>query len=143
MSKFSFRHARFLVNFHLMVIWSRFTRRFHALAWRRRIAISPILRFRRHWRLKRPISISAWLSQLPCLGGVDSKPLPQPSPVLFAEALHQRLASMGAQVIHDQMNGVGSGIVLGDAAQKIGKFGDERVGVTLVKSTPALGSMPQ
>jgi hypothetical protein len=56
-------------------------------------------------------------------GVVDSKAFPQPAPVLFAESLHQRFAGMGAQVIHDQMNGVGSWIVLGDAQQKIGKLG--------------------
>jgi hypothetical protein len=38
---------------------------------------------------------------------VNSKAIPQPSSRRFAEAIHQRLAGMGAQVVHDQMDGVG------------------------------------
>ena len=60
-------------------------------------------------------------SMLRCV--VNGKAIPQPSAHLFAEAIHQRFAGMGAQVVHDQMDSVGGGIVLGDLQYKIGKLG--------------------
>ena len=53
---------------------------------------------------------------------VNGKTIPQPSSRRFAEAIHQRLAGMGAQVVHDQMDGVGGWIVRGDLQDKVGKL---------------------
>ena len=67
-------------------------------------------------------------------GVVNGKAFPQPSARRFAEAVHQRFAGVGAQIIQDQMDGVGGGIMLGDVEHEIGKNSeDERVGVTFVK----------
>jgi len=70
-------------------------------------------------------------SMLRCV--VNGKTIPQPSARHFTEAIHQRLAGMRAQVVHDQMDGVSGGIVRGDLQDEVGKLGDARVGVTLVK----------
>ena len=48
--------------------------------------------------------------------------LPQPSASFFAESIHQRFAGVGAQVVYDQMDDVGGGVVLGDLQQKICKL---------------------
>ena len=79
------------------------------------------------------------------MGGrvVYRKAIPQPSTNLFPKAVGQRLTGVGAQIVDDQMNGVCCRIVRGDLQNEIGKLGDERVGVTLVNCTPALGSIPQ
>ena len=54
---------------------------------------------------------------------VNGKAIPQPSSRHFAEAIHQRLAGVGAQIIHVQMDGVGGGIVRGDLQDEAGKLG--------------------
>jgi hypothetical protein len=54
---------------------------------------------------------------------VNGKAIPQPSGHHFAEAIHQRLAGMGAQVVHDQMDGLGGEIVRGDIQDEFGKLG--------------------
>jgi hypothetical protein len=54
---------------------------------------------------------------------MHSKTIPQPSTIRFAETVNQRLAGVGAQVVHGQMNGFGGRIVLGDFQDEIGKLG--------------------
>jgi len=54
---------------------------------------------------------------------VNRKAIPQPSARLFTEPIYQRLAGVGAQVVHHQMDGFGGGIVLGDLQNEIGKLG--------------------
>ena len=53
---------------------------------------------------------------------MHSKTIPQPSTIRFAETVNQRLASVGAQVVYDQMDGVSGRIVLGDFQDEIGKL---------------------
>ena len=74
---------------------------------------------------------------------VRRKTVPQPTASSFSESFHQSFAGVGTQVVHDQMDGIGLRIASGDIQQVIGKLAEQRVGVTLVKCRPALGSIPQ
>ena len=59
------------------------------------------------------------------MGGrvVRRKAIPQPSAMLFPKAIRQRLAGVSAQVVHDQMDGIGGRIVGGELQDKVGKLG--------------------
>ena len=45
---------------------------------------------------------------------MHGEPLPKSFVCLLAESLHQRLTGMRAHVVHNQMDGIGGGVVLGD-----------------------------
>ena len=62
-----------------------------------------IRRVPRHWRVKRLISVSAWLSQLPETG----------APTL-AEVIGRRPAAMDVEIVHHQVKGAGKGIAAND-----------------------------
>ena len=74
---------------------------------------------------------------------MHGKARPEPSACFLAESVHQCFAGVGAQVVQNQMDGIGDGAVLGNLQDEIGKFWRRARGVTLVKCTPAWGSMPQ
>ena len=75
---------------------------------------------------------------------MHGKARPEPSARFLAESVYQCFAGVGAQVVQNQMDGIGAGVVLSAISKmKSANSGDERVGVTLVKCTLALGSTPQ
>ena len=45
---------------------------------------------------------------------MHGKARPQPSARLLAESVHQCFAGVGAQVVQNQMDGIGAGVVLGN-----------------------------
>lgn len=51
------------------------------------------------------------------------KAIPQPSAIVFPKAIRQRLAGVSAQVVDDQMDGVGGWIVGGELQDEVGKLG--------------------
>jgi hypothetical protein len=61
---------------------------------------------------------------------------PQPSARLPAESVHQSFAGVGAQVVQNQMDGIGTGVVLGNLQDEIGEFRRRAVGVTLINARP-------
>jgi hypothetical protein len=80
------------------------------------------------------MAISAWFSQLPCLGGVvNRESIPQPASRFLAEPFHHRLAAMRVQIVQHQVNGVSFGIADGKVQQVVGNRGEERSRVTLGK----------
>src|ERR1700692_1732975 len=48
--------------------------------------------------------------------------LPEPPARCLTEAVHQCLASVGVQVVQDQVNSVGSGIVFGNLQKEVGEL---------------------
>ena len=53
---------------------------------------------------------------------MDGEARPQPSARLLAESVHQCFAGVGAQVVQNQMDGIGAGVVLGNLQDEIGEF---------------------
>ena len=53
---------------------------------------------------------------------MHGKARPEPSSCLLAESVHQCFAGVGAQVVQNQMDGIGGGVVLGNFQDEIGKF---------------------
>lgn len=53
---------------------------------------------------------------------VYGEPFPEPSARLVAKSVYQRFAGVGAQVVHDQMDGVGGGVMLGNLQDEIREF---------------------
>jgi len=53
------------------------------------------------------------------------------------------LCGSGAQIVQNQMDGIGAGVVLGNLQDEIGEFRRRARGRHLGECTPALGSMPQ
>src|SRR5271169_485759 len=54
---------------------------------------------------------------------VRRKTLPQPTASFFSKSFHQSFAGVSAQVVHDQMDGIGLLIASRDIQQVIGKLG--------------------
>ena len=53
---------------------------------------------------------------------MHGKARPQPSARFLAESVHQCFAGVGAQVVQNQMDGIGTGVVLGNLQDEIGEF---------------------
>ena len=51
------------------------------------------------------------------------EPVPQPAAVFFPEPLHYRFATVGTEIVHDQMDGVGPWRAVRDLQQVIGELG--------------------
>src|ERR1017187_3813456 len=54
--------------------------------------------------------------------GVNGEPISQRPTLFLAEAVRQRLLGVGTQVVHDQMDGLRSGIAVGDGLDAVCKF---------------------
>jgi hypothetical protein len=78
-----------LTNFELMWVQFRFFSRFQARTSFPRVFSFGIRRVPRHWRESMPISISAWFSQLPCLGYRIGEAVPHFAASPFAEQVRQ------------------------------------------------------
>jgi hypothetical protein len=57
------------------------------------------------------------------LGSVmHSESFPKPSARFFAESVYQRFTGVGAQVVHDQVDRIGGGVMLGNLQEEVGEF---------------------
>ena len=57
------------------------------------------------------------------LGSVmHSESFPEPSARFFAKSVYQRFTGVGAQVVHDQMDRIGGGVMLGNLQEEVGEF---------------------
>ena len=70
---------------------------------------------------------------------MHGKAIPQPSARLFAKPFHQRFTGVGTQVVHDQMDRIGGGVMLGYPQQEIGEFRRRARGRHLGEMNPRLG----
>ena len=76
-----------------------------------------VMRRSRHWRVRADSSISAMLSQEPCLGvwWISSR-WARANAVGGFERLVERADAVGVEVVHDQHDGLGVGVVVGEQA---------------------------
>ena len=65
--------------------------------------------------------------------------LPQQAADLLTESVHQRFAVMGAQIVHDEVDGVGIWIAGHDLKQIVGELGSTTVGGRLGEMPSGLG----
>ena len=61
-------------------------------------------------------------------GIVNSQPIPKPSACLLPEAIHQRFSAVDIEVVHDEMNGLGIGIIVDDVLHDMSELRGGPVG---------------
>src|SRR5665213_187711 len=59
-----------------------------------------------------------------CMFGrvVHREPFPEPSARFFAKSVYQRFTGVGAQIVQDQMDRIGGGVMLGNLQDEIREF---------------------
>lgn len=73
---------------------------------------------------------------------MHGEPVPQPAADLFSEALHDGLAAVRTQIVQHQMDGTGSGVMLGNLQEEIGELGRRARGRHLGEMNPRLRLNP-
>jgi hypothetical protein len=104
--------ASLVVKCQLTCRWSALVAVCQAVSSVLRVSRSLMRRFR-HWRVRADSSISAMLSQDPCLGVVYLQPLGECSGFGGFERFVQRAEGVGVEVVHDQHDPCGVGVVDG------------------------------
>src|SRR5207247_1564612 len=75
------------------------------------------------------------------LGSVmDLQPIPKIAALLFAVVADQRLAAVDIEVIHDEVDLPGEGVLLDDVPPRRANSAAQRSGVAVVKCRPDFGS---
>ena len=70
---------------------------------------------------------------------VHGEPFPQPATFPVAKAVDERLGAMGVEVVHQQVNGLGRRMGLGDPLERLGKLRCLAIGRGVSVMATALG----
>ena len=130
-----------MVNCQSTCRWLALTVFCHAVSSALRVSRSAMRRSR-HWRVRAASSISAMLSQDPCVGvWWISQPLCQGERRGWFEWLVERADRMGVEVVHHQNNRVRVGIVVGE--QPVDLASPVPAGAMLTRGDPAITGQRQ